>query len=157
MTLNDCRTPSCEWLTVDTTFYFHPTVQNGNAWFGRGGMWECKPFDEAGDTLHTRSVISPGERKLFLLWVFSLYVVQWLRFWWPSVSYKMLLFIVLYQSTKYRYGIVVRTWICQIFNVNTGRKRMWPFNERCREPEWLGCQSSEIRRSQDLEARIISW
>ena len=91
MTLNDGRTgtPSCKWLTVETTFYFHPTVQNGNAWFGRGGMWECKPFDEVGDALHTRSVISPGEGKLFLFWVFSLHVVQWLRFLWASVLYKM--------------------------------------------------------------------
>ena len=71
LTLNDNRTVlSCKWLTVDKTFYFHSTVQNGNAWFGRGGMWECKPFDEAGDTLHTRSVISPGKRKkvIFVMW-----------------------------------------------------------------------------------------
>lgn len=119
--LSDDCTPSCKWLTEVTTFYFHPTVQNGNAWFGRGGMWECKPFDEAGDTLHTRSVISPGERKvLFLLiWDFSLHAVQGLRFLWASVSCKLLIYSSLSECKVLRYDIAVKRWVCQIFKVNS--------------------------------------
>lgn len=52
---------------------------------------------------------SQVKEKLFLLRVFKLHVVQRLRFLWASVSCKMLLLIVLYQSTKYRYDIAVRS------------------------------------------------
>lgn len=41
-------------------FVFVRKSENGNAWFGRGGVWKCKPFDETSDALYTRSVISTG-------------------------------------------------------------------------------------------------
>ena len=42
-------------------------------------MWECKSFDEAGDALHTRSVISTGERNdclFFIIFLLHFFIAE---------------------------------------------------------------------------------
>lgn len=49
-----------DFHSTSIIFLIASNTENGNAGFGWEWVWECKSSDEAGDTLHSRSVFSTG-------------------------------------------------------------------------------------------------